>query len=256
MTAICSVLLGVALLSAPTDARPRFDTVEIRGHHLTLHLYGAPDGAPLLLSSGDGGWVHLAPSVAEMLASRGFLVIGLDSKAYLESFTEGEKTLSQEDVRADFRALLDYVAKSSKSAPILIGVSEGAGLSVLAATAEESRKRVAGVVALGLPDVNELAWRFRDSIIYLTKKVPDEPTFSVESLVDRVAPVPLATIHSTHDEFVPLNRVQEMMERAREPKKLWIIDAPDHRFSGREDELRLRVLEAIEWIETVRPSSP
>lgn len=38
----------------------------------------------------------------------------------------------------------------------LIGVSEGAGLSVLAATDPETKALVSGVIGLGLPDLNEL----------------------------------------------------------------------------------------------------
>jgi type IV secretory pathway VirJ component len=28
------------------------------------------------VSSGDGGWIHLAPHVAEVLAAKGFFVVG------------------------------------------------------------------------------------------------------------------------------------------------------------------------------------
>ncbi len=248
--------LGLGLLlAASTNAQPRAASIDIRGHHLTLHLYGKPDGAPVVVSSGDGGWVHLAPSVAETLSSRGFFVVGFDTKEYLESFTDGDHTLTEEDVPGDYRALVDFASRSSPSPPILIGVSEGAGLSVLAATTKENRDRLAGVIGLGLPDVSELGWRFRDSIIYITKKVPNEPTFSVESIIAKMSPLPLAAIHSTHDEFAPLSKVREMMDQAQDPKKLWVIDAPNHRFSGHEDELTQRLLEAIEWVRVSRTQS-
>ena len=48
--------------------------------------------------------------------------------------------------------------------PILIGVSEGAGLSVLAATDAQTKALIGGVIGLGLPDMNELGWRLKDSI--------------------------------------------------------------------------------------------
>ena len=248
----CTVITALLLLleTVALSAQPRPAEIEVRGHSLTLHLYGKAGDPPIVLASGDGGWVHLAPSVAEMLASHGCFVVGLDAKAYLESFTDGRSTLSQEDVPGDFRVLIDFAARSSPSAPapLLVGVSEGAGLSVLAATSSENRERLSGVIGLGLPDVNELGWRFRDSIIYITKKVPNEPTFSVESVVEKVSPLPLAAIHSTHDEFVPLDVVRRLFERAGEPKKLWIIDASNHSFSGHEDELRQTLFEAIEWV--------
>jgi len=135
-------------------------------------------------------------------------------------------------------------------------VSEGAGLSALAATAPELQSRVAGVVALGLPDQNELGWRWRDSIIYLTKKTPNEPTFSAREVVGRVSPVPLAAIHSTHDEFVPLPEIRDILAQAREPKQLWVVEAADHRFSGNQPELQRRLKEAIAWIESRGNTAP
>ena len=85
-------------------------------------------------------------------------------------------------------------------------------------------------------------------MIYLTHRAPDEPTFSVSTIVDRVAPVPLGAIHSTQDEFVPVAEVQHVMELAREPKKLWIIKAANHRFSDNLAEFDQCLLEAITWI--------
>ena len=64
-------------------------TLQVRGRNQTLRLYGAPGGEPIVVSSGDGGWVHLGPHVAEFLASKGFFVVGFDVKAYLASFTSG-----------------------------------------------------------------------------------------------------------------------------------------------------------------------
>ena len=107
---------------------------------------------------------------------------------------------------------------------------------------------IAGVIGLGLPDLNELGWRSRDMLIYLTHGTPDEPAFSVTSIVDRVAPLPLGAIHSTQDEFVPVSEIQQVMAHAKEPKKLWIIKAADHRFSDNLAEFDQCLLEAITWI--------
>jgi fermentation-respiration switch protein FrsA (DUF1100 family) len=96
--------------------------------------------------------------------------------------------------------------------------------------------------------VNELAWRWKDAIIYLTHGVPREPTFSVAALVERVAPVPIAAIHSTHDEFVSVAQIRQVFDRAREPKKLWVVDASDHRFSDNLREFDRRLFEAVTWI--------
>jgi type IV secretory pathway VirJ component len=202
------------------------------------------------VSSGDGGWVHLGPAVAGFLASEGYFVVGFDAKAYLSSFTTSSATLSVEDVPRDYATLVDYAAQGAPRRPLLVGVSEGAGLSLLAATAPDVQARVEGVIALGLPEKNELGWRWRDSVIYVTKKVPNEPTFSAREWAGRVAPVPLAAIHSTNDEFVPVPEVREILASAREPKRLWVVDSKNHRFSDNQAELQRSLREAISWTQS------
>ena len=108
--------------------------------------------------------------------------------------------------------LADFAARGSTQKPILIGVSEGAGLSVLAATDPQTKRSIAGVIGLGLPDLNELGWRWKDSLIYVTHGVPKEPTFSTAAIVGRVSPTPLGAIHSTQDEFVALSAVQKVLD--------------------------------------------
>src|SRR5258707_462328 len=90
------VLAATGLLGSGVRVPPA-ETLAIRGHLQTVHLYGSPSGDPVIVSSGDGGWVHLGPHVAEILAAKGFFVVGFDTKAYLESFTSGSTTLSLEE---------------------------------------------------------------------------------------------------------------------------------------------------------------
>ena len=259
MTRSAGALVAVVLTAATAiaagsqaDGKVRLsettDTVTIRGHQQTVRLYGRRGAPPVIVSSGDGGWIHLGPDVAEMLAAQGYFVVGFDVKAYLASFTSGASTLRPEDEPADYKVLADYAARGSSQKPILIGVSEGAGLSVLAATDPETRTAITGVIGLGLPDINELGWRWRDSLIYVTHGVPHEPTFTTASLIQRMSPAPIAAIHSTRDEFVPLPEAQRVLDAAREPKRLWVIKASDHRFSDNRREFDARLLDAVAWV--------
>jgi fermentation-respiration switch protein FrsA (DUF1100 family) len=244
-----AVLAGSPGLSWSQDR----ETVAIRGHQQSLYIYGSPRGEPVIVSSGDGGWIHLGPHVAEVLAARGFFVIGFDVKIYLSTFTSERTTLRPEQEPADYRVLVDVARNATGRKPILIGVSEGAGLSLLAATDTATKADIAGVIGLGLPDLNELGWRWRDSLIYLTHRAPSEPSFSAAAVVDRVAPLPLAAIHSTHDEFVPVAEVERVLEAAKEPKRLWIVNASNHRFSDNLDDFDRQLLEAIAWVKANAP---
>jgi hypothetical protein len=64
--------------------------------------------------------------------------------------------------------------------------------------------------------------------------------------------LPLAEIHSTHDEFLPLEKAKVLFSKAGEPKKMWVIEATNHRFSENRPELDRRMLEALEWIKKPR----
>jgi fermentation-respiration switch protein FrsA (DUF1100 family) len=144
--------------------------------------------------------------------------------------------------------LADFAARGSTRKPILIGVSEGAGLSVLAATDPRTKESLDGVVAVGLPNINELGWRWKDALIYVTHGVPNEPSFSTAAIVNRLTMMPFAAIHSTRDEFVPLADVQKILEAANEPKRLWVVQASDHRFSDNLAVFDQRLFEAIAWV--------
>jgi alpha-beta hydrolase superfamily lysophospholipase len=227
--------------------------LNMRGREQLLRLYGPADGTPVIVSSGDGGWIHLAPHVAELLASRGFFVVGFDARAYLADFTAETATLRAADEARDFTLLTAFASARTGRKPLLIGVSEGAGLSVLAATDPDIKPLIAGVIALGLPERNELGWRWKDSLTYLTHRVPNEPTFSAAAMVAAAAPVPLAFIQSTHDEFVPLADTRRIVSQAAEPKRLWLVEATNHRFSSNLAVFDARLLEAIAWVHGYEP---
>jgi hypothetical protein len=224
------------------------ETLPIRGIKQQLYLYGAKSGTPVILSSGDLGWAGFVVSVAEFLSTRGYYVIGFNTKAYLAGFTSKTETLSPKDVPADYRILIDFARQRSADRPILAGISEGAGLSVLAATDSNIKGLVQGIIGLGLPDQNELGWKWQDFTIWITKKTPDEPSFMVEDIIPKVSPVPLAEIHSTHDEFLPLEQAKRMFALGGNPKRMWIVEASNHRFSDNRDGLQRCLLEALDWI--------
>ena len=236
---------------AVAGSAPATEPFVLRGQGVDLHVYGRRGDPPVVLASGDGGWTHLGPESAVILAAKGYFVVGLDTKQYLSAFTRRDTTLRPADVAGDFKSLVDYAAEGAPRKPVLVGVSEGAGLAVLAASDPAVKGAVRGVVGLGLPDQNELGWRFRDSLIYLTHTAPDEPEFSAAEVVDRLAPLPLAQLHSTHDEYVPLEEARRVYDRAGPPKRMWVIDASDHRFSNQATEFSARLIEAMDWVAAV-----
>ena len=70
---------------------------------------------------------------------------------------------------------------------------------------------------------------------------------------DDPAEVLRALSKGIHDEFLSLEQAKAMFSRASEPKRMWVVEAANHRFSNNRDELDLRMLEALRWIQTVKP---
>jgi len=127
-------------------------------------------------------------------------------------------------------------------------VSEGAGLSVIAAADPSVKPHVDGVVAIGLGDRNELAWHWADSVIYITKGVPNEPLFHASGYVPRVAPVPLAFVQSTRDEFVPPAEADWLQRLAGPTAHTWKVNAADHRFSDNLPGFDAQLARALAWL--------
>jgi fermentation-respiration switch protein FrsA (DUF1100 family) len=245
-----SILFGLGLvLAQPVAAAPVTQTVMLRGHSQPVLLYGRPTGKVAIVSSGDGGWLHLAPEVAQWLSDHGWFVIGVDVKRYLSNFTDRTRPLTPQDVPGDYE-LFSRLAGGAK--PLLIGVSEGAGLSVLAASDPAVKKRFQGVIGLGLGDANELAWRWSDSIIYITKSVPREPVFYASDYISKIAPIPIALLRSTNDEFVPEEQADRLASLAAEPKRVWTIPANDHRFSNNLPGLHRCLADALDWMTAIQ----
>jgi len=248
LPALLTAAMAVGCSLAAAGGTSATETLVIRGQAQTLHMYGPRSGTPVLVSSGDGGWIHLGPHIAEVLGAHGFFVVGFDVKSYLAGFTSASGPLHREHVAGDYRALLDYAGSAGTAKPVLIGVSEGAGLSVLAAADPRVQVAAEGVVGVGLPEVNELGWRWRDSLIYVTHGVPDEPTFDATTVVGQVAPLPLAAIRSTHDPFVSAADTARIVAAATGPSRLWTIEAADHGFTDNLREFDDRLLEALAWV--------
>jgi len=247
------VALVVLCAAAPADAKTlRSVNFPLRGKLLTLQVYN-PGGNPLgtvIMGSGDVGWVGVAASISDFLSDHGYVVIGLNVRQYLSTFTDGRKHLTAEDVPGDFRAMADLLRGEHLlfSPVILSGMSEGAELAVLGASDARNHGWIDGVITMGIPRSAELAWRWTDFTAWVTKRDLSEPSFAPYSFMGGIAPVPLVMIQSRKDEFVSEADYQQYHANAREPKKLVLIDASNHRFTDRQAELHQEYLAAVKWI--------
>ncbi|MFN7916487.1 MAG: AcvB/VirJ family lysyl-phosphatidylglycerol hydrolase [Vicinamibacterales bacterium] len=250
------VLAGVVASAIGAHAAPapaRID-MPLRGRTMALTIY-RPDGAAkgtVIMGSGDVGWVGLAVSRAQELAAAGYLVAGVNVREYLSAFTTKTAHLEPADIQHDFGTLAVYLRQQGwLAAPVLLsGVSEGAGIVVVAAASVENHAWLDGVITMGLPRVSEVAWRWSDFTSWITKKDASEPSVDALAFLPGIAPVPVVMLQSKKDEYVPEADYRQMEAAAAEPKRLVLIDASNHRFTDRIPELRRAYDDALAWVRT------
>lgn len=252
LAALAAVGFSVAAPAESQSLAPGQHAFLLRGKEQDLYYYPPRNRTatadPVLFLPGDGGWRGFAVDIAESLARYGYPVYGWDTKRYLTSFTSGKTTLKESDIMTDFHSVARHVTSGRPQKISLLGWSEGAGLAVLGAAAPGNKDLFSGLVSIGIPEFAVLGWRLTDNFTYLTKKDPNEPTFATAPFLPQISPLPLAMIHSTHDEYISSGASRRLFDGAREPKRFFLVEARNHRYDGNRDQF-LRVLrEALQWI--------
>ncbi len=254
MSVLVFVLATLTVPSFAAASSPETVELTIRGRAVPLAIYvpvggTAPKGT-VIMGSGDVGWVGLAESLAEFLSNDGYVVAGVNVRRYLAAFTSGKEHVTVAQIAQDYRSMADYLrTRHLLSSPVILsGVSEGAAMAVAAGAGTSNADWVAGVLTMGLPATAELAWKWTDFSTWITKRDADEPSFAPAEVIATIAPRPLWMIQSTRDEYVPEADYRRFEGTARDPKRLILIDAANHRFTDKQPELQRQVVLGLTWI--------
>jgi pimeloyl-ACP methyl ester carboxylesterase len=249
--AICTVILVFCTAVHSQDPKPGKNEMAIGGHRQKIYFYpaeGTGQHRKILFAPGDGGWRGFAITIAEELAKAGYDVYGIDTRRYLESFT-GPAVLSPPEIACHFIQMARWIQQGGHQRLLLVGWSEGAGLGLAATANAENQTIFDGLVTIGTPEYNILAWHWRDIGAEITKKLPGEPTFKSADFMARVSPLPLFVIASTSNEYVTPEATRALFSAARQPKRLVMIDARDHKYSGNTEGFFRALIEGLNWIE-------
>jgi dienelactone hydrolase len=245
----CASTAVPAQSAAPVAPVPGWNDVTIRGERQDLYYLPAQGTSlhrKVVFLPGDGGWKGWAITVGETMASWGYDVYGLDTKTYLDTFTKRGR-LTDANVASDLCTIVNWTSGGPGGRVSLVGWSEGAGLSVLAAAGSDGKKALAGLVTLGLPDENVITWHWSDNLESFVKK-PREQTFHASDYIAKVAPLPLAMIESSNDEYVGVAESQRLFAAAADPKRFDLVQAENHRFDGNHREFFLKLQEELRWV--------
>jgi hypothetical protein len=259
-------LLGALLLwSAPLMAgdtpKLSFFTREIVLNHRPLELHLAnPRSASspqvlVLYASGDGGWFGAAVDMFEDITRLGYCAAGFSTRSYIKELGYGEFPVTVPDLTEDYQEIFEESCKAlnlARDLPVILaGWSRGAAFSVLVASEHAFRPHCAGVVAIGLPDKEELKIRKHGKRIFIANfhKTPKQSLlFETYERIPEIAPHPCALIQSVHDDFLPAAKARALFGEDSDVKKFFAIPARNHRFSGGSQEFRHKLAESLSWI--------
>ena len=224
------------------------DRIAIYRHPLELHLSNPKSAGNILVvyATGDGGWRGLDKQIFEWISTWGYPAVGFSSKNYLRDLEYVRDTTTPRRLVRDFESVIGF-ARQNLGMPdttrvILVGLSRGAGLAVVAAGHGELKPNLAGVIAVALIKEEEHVVYYRR----LRRSRPGSPRrelFKIQTYeyLPRIDSVPVVVIQSTHDGYLPADKARALFGPDTEMRKLIPISAKNHRFTGGCSELYQRI---------------
>lgn len=259
--------LGVAVALGATvtagacahDVRPESfvasrAVVRVQGRWLSLRVSQPSRSAetrPLVLFiTGDGGWRGKDLEAFGRLLTWGYPVAGVSAPDYLGHLA-GDASLLPQQVLADDIAAIVGAARQSLRLPaethvLLVGVSRGADLAVVAAAWPSLRRKIQGVLAVGLTKEEEYVRRRR-----VRPAAADGASQIARPYVAlrRVA-APVCVIQSTHDEYVPAADARTLFGPDSPSRLFHAIESRNHSFSDSREVLYDVMRASLQWVES------
>jgi dienelactone hydrolase len=253
---------GCAHASHIEDTRERIRTFSATAvvHHVPLEIHlAAPVSArrpPVLVlyASGDGGWFGAAVDMFHRIGALGYAAAGFSSKAFLKIDRPEKFIVDTRELAGEYDALIvqsrTFLGLKPDTPVILTGWSRGAAFAVLAASDLRSVDHIAGVVAIGLAEGEDLRIdgpedeTDDDQITMTARRWPFEPYRQIALLGD----LPCAVIQATGDNYFPAARARALFGSDTTVRRFYTVNARNHRFSGGKEQFDRSLSDALTWI--------
>ncbi len=251
----------------PTTSR-RVVFVEQRWLELhTSRPAGDDAGRPLVVFvTGDGGWHRKDLDTYKHLIRWGYPVAGFSAPDYLDRLAGGAASLRPDQLARDFQTIIDAARDDLGVRPatrvLLVGVSRGADLVVIAAAQRALRRQVSGVLAVALTREEEYVRRPRRLFRFRRRAAAapaaagddDDDLVMVEPYraLRRIA-APVALIQSSNDGYVRAADARVLFGPDDAVRQFHAIESRDHSFSDRRGELFREMQASLAWL--ARPAA-
>jgi Bacterial virulence protein (VirJ) len=246
------------ILHSPQKPVEFVRSIALYDHPLDLHLARPSQlqpGTPLLLyATGDGGWHGKDVDTYRRLIRWGYPVAGFSAPSYLNNLGFVSDTTTPVRLAMDYRRLIEF-AKQTLSLPsstrtVLVGVSRGAGLAVVAAGRPELNAELGGVLAVALTKEEEYVRHYK---VVPGRTPSDMPTrelveFQTYQSLDRLRDLPLVVVQSTGDDYLPAAAARKLFGADTGLRRFVAIESRDHSFDGARDALYAQMADALTWM--------
>ena len=241
---LLSAVGGCAARSIHADTQPHLadGSIQLNEHALRLHFAnpGAAGSRPLLVyATGDGGWHRKDLGTYRRLVSSGNPLVGFDARDYVTHLgPAADATTTPARLAADYARIID-AARGALGLPaaypvVLVGVSRGAGLAVVAAGQGTLRASIGGVLAIALTREEEYV---NEAQLY--------------QYLSRLEDMPVAVVQSTRDGYLPADEARRLFGPDTPYRWLQPIQARNHSFGGARGEMYQAAGRALDWIESL-----
>jgi pimeloyl-ACP methyl ester carboxylesterase len=252
------LLFSLALSGCATHAAPVVpdDVVTLNNHSLRLHFDNrdAPAPRPLLVyATGDGGMRRKDLDTYRHLAALGDPIVGFDARDYVKHLGPNTPTTTPERLAEDYSRIIERARAAlgidGRRPVVLVGVSRGAGLAVVAAG--RLCDVIDGVVAVALTQEEEYVRWYRH--LPLPHETHQPVMVDVYEYLAQLDDLPIAVIQSTHDRYLPAAKAREQFGPDTAHRWLQSIEATSHNFGGARDRMYDAIQAALNWV-TTRPA--
>jgi pimeloyl-ACP methyl ester carboxylesterase len=196
-----------------------------------------PRGVGIAVGHGYSSSKHNLDPLCGFLAGHGFNVVSLDFPGH-KLGASGGRLDSPEDLTDAFDAAVRYVREHHGVDVYAIGHSMGAATALRACAADPA---IAGVVSIAtgwgrpsaLTALTGIGVDLRSAYVdgLTLPQIVEQTEPLLEAALPRLAGRPALYVAATRDMMVTLRSVEELFERAPEPKQLVKIES-DHTYAG------------------------
>jgi len=249
----------VASVQLSPDALAPDRTVTVHSHALRLHLanpHAAAQRPLIVFATGDGGWHRKDLDAWRHLVSWGYPAVGFDARDYVTHLGPASETTTPSRLAADYAVIITAAREALHLAGdhpvVLVGVSRGAGLSVVAAGQRTIRAELSGVLAVALTREEEYVKWYRH-VPVRERRADAAEMVQLYEYLPQLEDIPVSVVQSTRDNYLPASDARALFGPDTPLRRFEPIEASNHSFGGARDDLYRAMSEALDWIEGLLP---